>query len=67
MSLLRTIRTLVLGETRLLPAGIALAVAAGAGLEALSGGARWWRSGGGAVLVVLLLGALALSLRSSSR
>ena len=67
MSLLRTLRTLVLGETRLLPAGIALAVGAGAALEALSDGAGWWRSAGGVVLVVLLLGALALSVRSSSR
>ncbi|MDQ6750905.1 MAG: hypothetical protein M3Z33_09155 [Actinomycetota bacterium] len=67
MSLLRTARKLVLGETWALPVGIALAVGAGALLREASGGAHWWRVAGGAVLVVLLLAALALSLRSSSR
>lgn len=67
MSLLRTVRKLVLGETWTLPAGVALAVGAGALVRALSGDAHWWRTAGGAVLVVLLLAALALSLRSSSR
>jgi len=67
MSLLRTVRKLVLGETWTLPAGVALAVGAGALLRALSDGAHWWHTAGGAVLVVLLLAALALSLRSSSR
>jgi hypothetical protein len=67
VSYLRTIRKLVLGETWALPAGIALAVGAGAILREATGGAQWWHVAGGAVLVVLLLAALALSLRSSSR
>jgi hypothetical protein len=67
MSVLRTARKLVLGETWALPAGIALTVGAGALLQAASGGAHWWRVAGGGVLVILLLAALAVSLRSSSR
>ncbi len=67
MSVLRTVRKLVLGETWALPAGVVLAVGLGALLQAITDGAHWWRAAGGAVLVVLLLAALALSVRSSSR
>lgn len=62
MSVLRTLRKLVLGETWRLPAGVALALVAAAGLRAGLGADGVWRSWGGVVLGVLLLAALAWSL-----
>jgi hypothetical protein len=64
---LRALRKLVLGETVVLPVGIALAVGAAAALRVLAGAGGWWRDGGGAVLAVLLAFALAMALRSARR
>ena len=58
MTLIRTLRKLVLGETWVLPIGVALAVGAAGVLRALAGDHGWWRDGGGFVLLALV--ALAL-------
>jgi hypothetical protein len=67
VSLLRSLRKLVLGETWTLPGGIALAVGIAAVLRVLAGPSGWWKPAGGAVLAVLLIGALAASLRRGAR
>ena len=67
MSALRTVRKLVLGETWSLPAGIACAVLIAAALRLAAGPHGWWRPAGGFVLAVLLVGALAVSLRRGAR
>lgn len=67
MSWLRTLRKLVLGETWTLPAGIALSVVAAAAVRVIHGPGGWWHAGGGWVLAVLLVGALAASLRRGAR
>ena len=64
---MRALRKLVLGETWTLPIAVALAVVAAAALRGLSGDAEWWRDAGGVVLAVLVLAALAVSVRSSAR
>ena len=63
MSFLRTLRKLVLGETWVLPIGVALAVGAAAVLRALAGDHGWWRDAGGFVLLVLILVALLVAAR----
>ena len=67
MSALRSLRKLVLGETRALPAGIAVAVLVAGGLRLASGAGGWWRAGGGFALAALLIGAFVVSLRGSRR
>ena len=67
MSFLRTLRKLVLGETWTLPLGVAAPLGAAALLRVASDGEGWWREGGGVLLGVLLVGALAVSLRSALR
>jgi hypothetical protein len=52
----RALRKLVLGETWVLPIGVALAV-----------GAAWWHDAGGVILAILVLAALAYSVFSSAR
>ena len=64
---MRALRKLVLGETWVLPIGVALAVGAAALLRAASGGAAWWHDAGGVILTVLVLAALAYSVFSSAR
>jgi hypothetical protein len=56
--LIRTLRKLVLGETWVLPIGVAVAVGCAGVLRALAGDAGWWRDGGGFVLLALVLVAL---------
>ena len=56
--MIRTLRKLVLGETWVLPIGVAVAVGACAILEAVAGDAEWWRDGGGFVLLALVVLAL---------
>lgn len=56
--MIRTVRKLVLGETWVLPIGVALAVGIAALLSALAGDAEWWRDLGGFVLLGLVLAAL---------
>jgi hypothetical protein len=63
----RALRKLVLGETWTLPVAVVLAVLAAAALRLASDDAAWWRDAGGVILAVLVLGALALSVRSSVR
>ncbi|MEA2411362.1 MAG: hypothetical protein QOC77_1923 [Thermoleophilaceae bacterium] len=56
--MIRTLRKLILGETWVLPIGVALAVGVAALLRASAGDHGWWRSGGGFVLLGLVLVAL---------
>lgn len=67
MSVLRSARRLVLGETWTLPAGIAAAVLGAALLRIAAGPGGWWRAAGGFVLAVLLVAALGASLRRRPR
>jgi membrane protein implicated in regulation of membrane protease activity len=60
---IRTLRKLILGETWMLPIGVALAVGAAGVLRALSGAHGWWRDGGGFVLLALILVALLAAAR----
>ena len=59
---MRTLRKLVLGETWVLPIGIALAVGAAAIVRAVAGPGGWWETAGGFVLLALLIGAFAAAL-----
>jgi hypothetical protein len=63
MTFLRTLRKLVLGETWVLPIGVALAVGAAGLLRALAGDHGWWRDAGGFVLLALVLVALLAAAR----
>ena len=63
MTFLRTLRKLVLGETWVLPIGVALAVGGAAVLRALAGDHGWWRDAGGFVLLALVLAALLAAAR----
>jgi hypothetical protein len=67
VTLLRTLRKLVLGETWALPAGVALAVGATAIARALAGSAGWFETGGGWLLLTLLAGGFALAVLRSGR
>ena len=58
MTFMRTLRKLVLGETWVLPIGVALAVGGAGVLRALAGDHGWWRSAGGFVLLGLVMVAL---------
>lgn len=62
MGFLSSLRKLLLGETRILPAGVALAVTAAAVVRVLAGPGGWWRPAGGAILLAGLVVALAASL-----
>jgi hypothetical protein len=65
MSTLRAIKKLVLGETWILPAGVAAVLVAGAVLKAAAPGA--WADAGGAILaagvLAVLLGSVVVSAR----
>jgi hypothetical protein len=58
----RALRKLILGETWALPAGVGLTLVAGLVLDALAGGASWWRDAGGFVLLALVVAALSAAL-----
>ncbi len=66
MTVLRQLRLLVLGETRSLPLGVGGAIALAVLVRAVAGADGWWRDGGGLLLLVLLLGALWLTLRGKT-
>lgn len=66
MTVLRQLRVLVLGETRSLPLGVAAAVALAVLVRELAGAGGWWQHTGGFLLLVLLLGALWLTLRGNT-
>ena len=61
--MIKTVRKLVLGETWVLPIGVALAVGVAGVLSALAGDAAWWRDVGGFVLLGLVVAALLASVR----
>lgn len=67
MSLLRTLRKLVLGETWALPAGVALAVGAAAVARAVAGAGGWFETGGGWLLLTLLAAGFAVAVLRSGR
>ena len=67
MSLLRTLRKLVLGETWALPAGVAVGVGGAAVARALAGPDGWFGTGGGWLLLTLLAGGFALAVLRSGR
>lgn len=60
---MRTVRKLVLGETWVLPAGIACALAVTGAVRLLAGPDGWWRVAGGWLLFVLLAAALGVAVR----
>ena len=62
IALLRTVRKLVLGETWLLPIGVALAIGVAGLVRVAEGDHGWWRSGGGFVLLALVVAALLASI-----
>ena len=59
---MRTLRKLVLGETWVLPIGIAIAVGIAGILSAVAGSAAWWADAGGFILLALLACAFVASL-----
>jgi hypothetical protein len=64
VTLVRTLRKLVLGETWVLPIGVALAVGVAGVLRALAGDHGWWRDAGGFVLLGLVVVALLAAARA---
>lgn len=60
---MKTLRKLVLGETWVLPVGVACALAIAGAVRLLSDPDGWWRSMGGWLLFVLLAGALGIAVR----
>ena len=62
MSFLVTLRKLVLGETRALPIGVAVAVGIAVCARLLAGAHGWWSHAGGFVLAAMLVVALAFAL-----
>jgi hypothetical protein len=65
--LISTLRKLVLGETWVLPIGVALAVGIAGLLSAVAGDAAWWRDGGGFVLLALVVIALLVAVGRPTR
>ena len=61
--MLKTLRKLILGETWVLPIGVALAVGAAGILRAVAGDHGWWRDAGGFVLLGLVVFALLVAAR----
>jgi hypothetical protein len=61
--MLRTLRKLVLGETWVLPIGIAVAVLVAVAVREAVGAGAWWEDGGGFVLLALLVVAFVAALR----
>ena len=59
---MRALRKLVLGETWILPIGIAVAVGVAVILREIAGSADWWEDAGGFILLGLLVCAFAASL-----
>ena len=51
---MRTLRKLILGETWILPLGVALTIAVGALCDAAFDDGSWWHRAGGWALFVLL-------------
>lgn len=64
---MRALRKLILGETWTLPVSVAIALCAAGVIRALDGAHGWWHAAGGFVLLALVLGGLAVSLRPARR
>ena len=60
---MKALRKLILGETWVLPIGVALVLLAGLGLSAVSDGAAWWRESGGFLLLAGVVAVLTIALR----
>ena len=67
MTLLRTLRKLVLGETWVLPIGVALSMAAAVVARELAGADDWFSEAGGWLLLGLLAVAFAVAVLRSGR
>ena len=67
MTLLRTLRKLVLGETWVLPIGVALSMAAAVVARELAGADDWFSEAGGWLLLGLLAAAFAVAVLRSGR
>ena len=67
MTLLRTLRKLVLGETWILPAGVAASVIAAAVAREVAGVDGWFADSGGWLLLGLLAVAFAVAVLRSGR
>jgi hypothetical protein len=61
------LRKLILGETWILPLGVAVALAAAGLARALTGAHGWWHRTGGFVLLALVAVALSASLVGALR
>ena len=61
--MIRTLRKLILGETWVLPIGVALAVGAAGAVRVLAGEHGWWHDAGGFVLLGLVAVALLVAAR----
>jgi len=59
----KTLRKLVLGETWILPMGVAFALLVAGAVRLLAGPDGWWRAAGGWLLLVLLAAVLGLAVR----
>jgi hypothetical protein len=60
---LHTLRSLLLGETIVLPLAVAGTVILAAGLRLFFGDEAWWRDAAGPVVLLLVMATLSLSLR----
>ena len=67
MTLLRTLRKLVLGETWALPGAVALAIGGAALLRVVAGAGGWWADAGGWLLLALLVTGFSIAVRRSGR
>ena len=67
MTLLRTLRKLVLGETWTLPVGVAASVSAAAVAREVAGADGWFADAGGFLLLGLLAVAVAVAVLRSGR
>ena len=67
MSLLRTLRKLLLGETWALPGGVAVAVGASAVAREVAGADGWFGEAGGWLLLGLLAVGFAVAVLRSGR
>jgi mannose/fructose/N-acetylgalactosamine-specific phosphotransferase system component IIC len=62
VTFLQTLRKLILGETRALPIGVAVAVGIAVCARLLAGPHGWWSHAGGFVLAAMLVVALIVAL-----
>jgi hypothetical protein len=63
----RAVLKLLLGETRILPAAVAVVLACGLVLYAVARETGWWEHAGGFLLLAGVVAALSASLRGATR